>query len=205
MVRWWDDMRLEGSSVVANNAMNRDRGLRGVNDYVGELGFDPLVWPRSGVGRSGEPGRPGVGRPDPVRRGRSGRFLRRLSTVGLPGPFALRDSTSTPAATRSLSTADAGLTRPAAHLAPWSAESAGEVDEGLEAGAATHRRWTNSWSALYVDTSPVRRCPSGFRQRGCGAPDPGNASTTTGGTPRGSISLQPPSARVPLVLRPVGD
>lgn len=55
MVRWWDDMRLEDSSLVANNAMNRERGLRGVNSYQRELGFDPLAW-LSELARS-EPGR----------------------------------------------------------------------------------------------------------------------------------------------------
>jgi len=33
---------LEQSSVVANNAMNRERGLEGVNSYARELGFHPL-------------------------------------------------------------------------------------------------------------------------------------------------------------------
>ncbi|KUL27232.1 class I SAM-dependent methyltransferase [Streptomyces regalis] len=33
---------LERSSVVANNTMNRERGLAGVNSYARELGFDPL-------------------------------------------------------------------------------------------------------------------------------------------------------------------
>jgi len=37
-----DDSRLEESSVVANNAMNRERGLDGVNSYTRELGFHPL-------------------------------------------------------------------------------------------------------------------------------------------------------------------
>ncbi|MFE5477249.1 class I SAM-dependent methyltransferase [Nocardia sp. NPDC056541] len=36
-----DDLTLEQSSVVANNAMNRGRGLSGVNSYARELGFDP--------------------------------------------------------------------------------------------------------------------------------------------------------------------
>ncbi|WP_128432052.1 class I SAM-dependent methyltransferase [Streptomyces cyaneus] len=35
---------LERSSVVANNTMNRERGLAGVNSYARELGFDPLSW-----------------------------------------------------------------------------------------------------------------------------------------------------------------
>jgi SAM-dependent methyltransferase len=33
---------LERSSVVANNTMNRERGLAGVNSYARELGLDPL-------------------------------------------------------------------------------------------------------------------------------------------------------------------
>jgi SAM-dependent methyltransferase len=37
-----DDHRLAESSVVANNAMNRERGLDGVNSYTRELGFHPL-------------------------------------------------------------------------------------------------------------------------------------------------------------------
>ncbi|MFF7244266.1 class I SAM-dependent methyltransferase [Embleya sp. NPDC008237] len=37
-----DDATLTRSPVVANNAMNRERGLRGVNSYARELGFDPL-------------------------------------------------------------------------------------------------------------------------------------------------------------------
>ncbi|MGV9411663.1 class I SAM-dependent methyltransferase [Nocardia sp. NPDC003693] len=36
-----DTIALERSSVVANNAMNRDRGLSGVNSYARDLGFDP--------------------------------------------------------------------------------------------------------------------------------------------------------------------
>ncbi|WP_280344985.1 class I SAM-dependent methyltransferase [Nocardia neocaledoniensis] len=36
-----DDTSLERSAVVANNAMNRERGLAGVNSYARELGFDP--------------------------------------------------------------------------------------------------------------------------------------------------------------------
>ncbi|MFE0510162.1 class I SAM-dependent methyltransferase [Streptomyces sp. NPDC058964] len=34
---------LERSSVVANNTMNRERGLAGVNSYARELGLDPLA------------------------------------------------------------------------------------------------------------------------------------------------------------------
>ncbi|MFE9785031.1 SAM-dependent methyltransferase [Nocardia salmonicida] len=36
-----DISTLEQSSVVANNTMNRGRGLSGVNSYTRELGFDP--------------------------------------------------------------------------------------------------------------------------------------------------------------------
>jgi SAM-dependent methyltransferase len=36
------DAELERSSVVANNTMNRERGLSGVNSYARELGFDPV-------------------------------------------------------------------------------------------------------------------------------------------------------------------
>jgi hypothetical protein len=39
-----DDARLEASWQVANNSMNRERGLRGENSYTQELGFDPLDW-----------------------------------------------------------------------------------------------------------------------------------------------------------------
>ena len=38
-----DSHTLEQSSVVANNAMNRGRGLSGVNSYARELGFDPYA------------------------------------------------------------------------------------------------------------------------------------------------------------------
>lgn len=37
-----DDAALEASSVVANNAMNRERQLVGVNSYARELGFNPV-------------------------------------------------------------------------------------------------------------------------------------------------------------------
>ncbi|WP_236654634.1 methyltransferase domain-containing protein [Streptacidiphilus anmyonensis] len=37
------DGELEQSSVVANNTMNRERGLSGVNSYARELGFDPVA------------------------------------------------------------------------------------------------------------------------------------------------------------------
>ncbi|GAA2534743.1 class I SAM-dependent methyltransferase [Winogradskya humida] len=40
------DQALHASSVVANNAMNRDRNLTGVNSYERVLGFDPLAWIR---------------------------------------------------------------------------------------------------------------------------------------------------------------
>jgi SAM-dependent methyltransferase len=35
------------SAVVANNTMNRERQLRGVNSYTRELGFDPVAWLKS--------------------------------------------------------------------------------------------------------------------------------------------------------------
>ncbi|MFC4072898.1 class I SAM-dependent methyltransferase [Actinoplanes subglobosus] len=38
-----DDRALHASSVVANNAMNRERQLLGVNSYAKALGFDPLT------------------------------------------------------------------------------------------------------------------------------------------------------------------
>ncbi|WP_245650498.1 class I SAM-dependent methyltransferase [Nocardia harenae] len=41
--RLLDDAALERSSVVANNAMNRGRGLSGVNSYARDLGFDPFA------------------------------------------------------------------------------------------------------------------------------------------------------------------
>jgi SAM-dependent methyltransferase len=37
-----DDNTLERSEVVANAAMNRERGLEGVNSYARDLGFNPL-------------------------------------------------------------------------------------------------------------------------------------------------------------------
>jgi trans-aconitate methyltransferase len=40
--RLLDDAALQTSSVVANNAMNRERQLAGVNSYQRELGFGPL-------------------------------------------------------------------------------------------------------------------------------------------------------------------
>ncbi|MFD8077740.1 class I SAM-dependent methyltransferase [Streptomyces sp. NPDC059718] len=36
------DHRLERTAVVANNTMNRERGLTGANSYARELGFDPV-------------------------------------------------------------------------------------------------------------------------------------------------------------------
>jgi SAM-dependent methyltransferase len=41
-VRLLSDEELERTSVVANNTMNRERGLSGVNSYARELGFDPV-------------------------------------------------------------------------------------------------------------------------------------------------------------------
>jgi len=38
-----NDGALHSSSVVANNAMNRERQLSGVNSYARELGFDPVA------------------------------------------------------------------------------------------------------------------------------------------------------------------
>ncbi|GIF39249.1 methyltransferase family protein [Actinoplanes xinjiangensis] len=43
MVELLDDPALHASSVVANNAMNRERQLHGVNSYAKVLGFDPLT------------------------------------------------------------------------------------------------------------------------------------------------------------------
>lgn len=40
-MRLLDDTALAASPVVANNTMNRERGLSGVNSYAKELGFDP--------------------------------------------------------------------------------------------------------------------------------------------------------------------
>lgn len=48
------DAELEASTVVANNAMNRERGLAGVNSYQRALGFDPYGFLR---GRLAERGR----------------------------------------------------------------------------------------------------------------------------------------------------
>ncbi len=41
-MEWMDEAALLASDVVANNRMNRERGLRGVNSYARELRFDPL-------------------------------------------------------------------------------------------------------------------------------------------------------------------
>src|SRR5579872_3608192 len=41
-----DELALERSEVVANSAMNRDRGLHGGNSYEKELGFDPAAFLR---------------------------------------------------------------------------------------------------------------------------------------------------------------
>nr|SCN11973.1 ubiquinone biosynthesis methyltransferase UbiE [Kitasatospora aburaviensis] len=53
MPRLIGDGELTSSDVVANNTMNRERGLGGVNSYTRELGFDPAGWLG---GRSGAPG-----------------------------------------------------------------------------------------------------------------------------------------------------
>jgi len=50
--RLLDDRALESSSVVANNAMNRERRLDGVNSYARELGFNPLDWVVARIGRA---------------------------------------------------------------------------------------------------------------------------------------------------------
>ncbi|WBP85374.1 hypothetical protein [Kitasatospora cathayae] len=46
MVRLVSDSELTASPVVANSAMNRGRGLSGVNGYARELGFAPAAWLR---------------------------------------------------------------------------------------------------------------------------------------------------------------
>ncbi len=38
------EQELELTTVVANNSMNRERGLSGVNSYARELGLDPATW-----------------------------------------------------------------------------------------------------------------------------------------------------------------
>lgn len=67
---------LTASSVVANNAMNRQRGLTGVNSYRRELGFNPVdvmrdrlaaPWTDRGertTQRRSDPPDRNVGRPD---------------------------------------------------------------------------------------------------------------------------------------------
>src|SRR6478609_5657418 len=47
------DEELRISAVVANNAMNRERGLAGVNSYAKDLGFDVLAWLRKRVDTTG--------------------------------------------------------------------------------------------------------------------------------------------------------
>jgi SAM-dependent methyltransferase len=49
-----DEEQLERSAVVANNAMNRLRGLSGVNSYARELGFDPLAVLRPAIQQRGK-------------------------------------------------------------------------------------------------------------------------------------------------------
>jgi SAM-dependent methyltransferase len=39
-----DDTTLERSEIVANNAMNRERGIAGPNSYARDLGFDPVAY-----------------------------------------------------------------------------------------------------------------------------------------------------------------
>lgn len=41
------DAALEQSEVVANNAMNRERGISGPNSYAKDLGFDPVAFLRN--------------------------------------------------------------------------------------------------------------------------------------------------------------
>lgn len=43
-MRLLDDTALAASPVVANNMMNRERGLTGPNSYAKELGFDPYKY-----------------------------------------------------------------------------------------------------------------------------------------------------------------
>ncbi len=45
------DHELEQTAVVANNAMNRERGLSGVNSYARGLGLDPVDWLSSRHGK----------------------------------------------------------------------------------------------------------------------------------------------------------
>jgi SAM-dependent methyltransferase len=48
------DDALHASAVVANNAMNRDRQLAGVNSYTQDLGFNPLDQLTARIGRQGQ-------------------------------------------------------------------------------------------------------------------------------------------------------
>lgn len=48
-----DDAALHASDVVANNAMNRERQLAGVNSYQRELGFSPLDFLTAAAGADG--------------------------------------------------------------------------------------------------------------------------------------------------------
>lgn len=50
------DLELETSTVVANNAMNRERGLAGVNSYRRALGLDPEGFLRERVDERGRAG-----------------------------------------------------------------------------------------------------------------------------------------------------
>lgn len=54
-----DDGALEGSAVVANCAMNRERQLTGVNSYARELGFSPLDVLVGRIGEAGDTGTAG--------------------------------------------------------------------------------------------------------------------------------------------------
>lgn len=56
-LRLLDEDELALSPVVANNAMNRERGLAGVNSYAKELGFDPYEFlvTRDAAARGGAP------------------------------------------------------------------------------------------------------------------------------------------------------
>ncbi|MCC8244690.1 class I SAM-dependent methyltransferase [Saccharothrix luteola] len=55
MVRLLDNESLERSSVVANRAMNRERGLTGSNGYGRELGIDVVDLITDRLARGGEP------------------------------------------------------------------------------------------------------------------------------------------------------
>src|SRR5262245_31863617 len=44
MEKLLDRLRLEKSSVVANSAMNRERGIEGGNSYEKELAFNPIIF-----------------------------------------------------------------------------------------------------------------------------------------------------------------